>query len=39
MDSKFELKSPYELASEEVSEIESKQWPKNPPDIFKYLRR
>lgn len=32
MDSKFELTGLYKLASEEVSEIESTQWPKNPND-------
>lgn len=39
MDSEFELKSPYELASEEVLEIESKQWPKNPNDPAERLNR
>lgn len=39
MDSGFELDSLYKIASEEVSEIESKQWPKNPNDPSERLNR
>lgn len=39
MDSGFELKSIYKLASEDSFEIESKQWPKNQNDITERLNR
>lgn len=39
MDSGFELTSLYKLASEEVSEIERTQWPKNPNDPAERLNR
>lgn len=39
MDSGFELTSLYKIASEEVSEIERTQWPKNPNDPSERLNR
>ena len=39
MDSKFELKSPYKLASEDDFDFESAQWPKNPNDPSERLNR
>lgn len=39
MDSKFELKNLYELASEDDFDFESAQWPKNPNDPSEMLNR
>lgn len=39
MDSKFELKNLYELASEDDFDFESAQWPKNPNDPSERLNR